>query len=121
MRRVSVAAGLAIVCMLAGCGGEQQAPGGGTVDKAAADAEKFTNWEAAAQSLGSGGGCGARNIVDSITTKEAGEAIMVTWWNGKCGEVGCAGVIVAEPEQNKAHDSGSCGVESRWAGFEGEL
>ena len=121
MRRVSLAASLAIVLMLAGCGGEQQAPGDGTVEQAGTGTEKFANWEAAAQSLGSGEDCGARSIVDSIATKEAGEAIMVTWWNGKCGEVGCAGIIVAEPEQNKAHDSGSCGVESRWAGFEGEL
>jgi hypothetical protein len=93
---------VAVVLILGSCTSKPMAPG----EKPTEDSEVALSYKEASLQLDSNSNCTNRLIQDSVSYKETGEDVVLTWWRTSCGEVQCAGRI--ESYDKESVDLGRC-------------
>jgi hypothetical protein len=95
-------AAIVMVLTLGSCTSKPMAPG----EKPTKDIEVALSYKEASLRLDSNSNCTNRLIQDSVSYKDTGEDVVLTWWRTSCGEVKCVGRI--EAYDKNVVDLGSC-------------
>jgi len=116
--RIAAIATASAFLSLAGCAGDQIAPG--ERREVSGATETTADWESVRTSLG-GEAC-AKTITDSIRHDNGDGEIAVTWWRATCGDVQCSGKIIGYVDlRQAASEEGSCSDGTETLSFSGTL